>query len=161
MRAVTTHNAPRLVTIYNYYVLKTVVTFEEEEVTSAEMVSRITTLTSDFPWFVYEEQTNIVGFAYAMHWKPRSAYRYSVETTAYLDPVVYGRGIGTELYSALLDELGRRSLHAAVGCIALPNPPSVALHEKLGFEKVAQFKQIGQKFNKWIDVGYWQKTLTT
>jgi phosphinothricin acetyltransferase len=63
------------------------------------------------------------------------------------------------LYTALLDELKRCSIHVVLGGIALPNPASIALHEKLGFEKVAHFKEVGFKFNKWVDIGYWQVKL--
>jgi L-amino acid N-acyltransferase YncA len=70
-----------------------------------------------------------------------------------------GRGIGSELYRALLDELRRRKFHTVIGGIALPNDASVALHEKLKFEKTAQFREVGNKFDRWIDVGYWQLLL--
>ncbi len=70
-----------------------------------------------------------------------------------------GCGRGTDLYSALLERLRQLHLHTVMAGIALPNPASVALHEKLGFEKVAQFAEVGRKFERWIDVGYWQRLL--
>jgi phosphinothricin acetyltransferase len=73
-----------------------------------------------------------------------------------LRPDATGKGLGTQLYLELLKELKDRSLHTVMGGIALPNDASVALHEKLGFSKVAQFRQVGHKFGNWIDVGYWQ-----
>jgi phosphinothricin acetyltransferase len=82
-----------------------------------------------------------------------------VESTIYLRPDAAGRGLGTKLYSSLLAELRDRQLHVAIGGIALPNAASVALHEKLGFEKVAHFRQVGNKFDRWVDVGYWQLIL--
>jgi phosphinothricin acetyltransferase len=69
-------------------------------------------------------------------------------------------GLGSELYAALIVELQRRSIHSLMGGIALPNPASIALHEKFGFRKVAQFEQVGRKFERWIDVGYWELILS-
>ncbi len=99
------------------------------------------------------------GYAYASEWKSRCAYRYSVETTVYLHPDARGKGIGTLLYQELIRKLSKLELHAAIGGIALPNDASVALHEKIGFKKAAHFKQVGYKFNKWVDVGYWELIL--
>ena len=101
----------------------------------------------------------VVGYAYAGRWHDRSAYRYSVETTIYLDADHLGKSIGSGLYAALLQQLKERGMHVAIGGIALPNPGSVALHEKLGFRKVAHYGEVGFKFNRWIDVGYWQHAL--
>jgi len=70
-----------------------------------------------------------------------------------------GKGLGTSLYQSLIDELRRLALHTAIGGIALPNAGSVALHEKLGFRKVAHFAEVGFRFGKWIDVAYWQLSL--
>ena len=102
----------------------------------------------------------LVGFAYAGRWHERSAYRHTVETSIYLDPARVGKGLGTRLYSALIDRLrARGDLHAAIGGIALPNKASVSLHERLGFEKTAHYREIGFKQGRWIDVGYWQRIL--
>ena len=101
----------------------------------------------------------VVGYAYATKWNRRSAYRFSAEVTVYLDHGRRGRGIGSKLYQQLLPTLQLSGIHVAIGGIALPNNASVALHEKLGFQKVAQFREVGFKFNKWIDVGYWEKVL--
>ena len=89
-------------------------------------------------------------------WKARSAYRFSVESTVYIDQNSIGNGIGSLLYKELLSNLKNSRIHSVIGGIALPNPSSIALHEKYGFKKVAQFKEVGIKFDKWIDVGYWQ-----
>ena len=90
----------------------------------------------------------------------RSAYRRSVESTIYLDDDCAGQGLGTTLYSALLDILVDQQVHCVLAGIALPNPGSVALHEKLGFEKVAHLAEVGNKFDRWVDVGYWQRLLS-
>ena len=79
--------------------------------------------------------------------------------TVYVVPHLAGRGIGSVLYTRLLPALQDRGIHAAMGGIALPNQASVALHEKFGFKKVAHFEQVGFKFNRWIDVEFWQRLL--
>ncbi len=99
--------------------------------------------------------------AYATKWKRRFGYRFSAEVTVYLDHVHAGRGIGSKLYDHLLPALRSAGIRVVIGGIALPNAASVALHEKFGFEKVAQFREVGIKFDQWIDVGYWEKILET
>lgn len=156
MRTCTPADADAICDIYNHYVLKTVVTFEEVPVKVEEMERRIADITSRFPWLVCERDGVVCGYAYASSWKERSAYRYSVETTVYLAPPVTGQGIGTLLYSSLLDALRKTDVHCAVGGISLPNEASVALHEKLGFTRIGHFREVGRKFERWIDVGYWE-----
>ena len=117
------------------------------------------TVSANMPWLVAVNDRVVVGYAYASKWKGRCAYRFAVESTVYLDTAQQGRGIGKALYIALLNELRARSLHTVIGGIALPNPASIALHERLGFEPVARFKQVGFKQERWIDVGYWQLLL--
>ena len=152
-------DASAICDIYNHYVTRTIVTFEETPVTADEMVSRITEVTQNLPWLVFLNHQDIVGFAYASSWKSRCAYRYSVESTVYLSPDFTGKGIGTLLYTDLIGRVTQLNYHTIIGGIALPNTQSVHLHEKLGFQQVAQFKEVGFKFNKWIDVGYWQLIL--
>jgi phosphinothricin acetyltransferase len=153
-------DADALSRIYNHYVRETIVTFEEEPVSPKEMTGRLeAVLLSGLPWLIGEYEDKICGFAHASSWKSRYAYRFAVETTVYLDPKQVGRGYGTRLYEAILAMLRDRGIHAAIGGIALPNEASVALHEKLGFKKVAQFREVGYKFNRWIDVGYWELLL--
>jgi L-amino acid N-acyltransferase YncA len=156
IRPATIDDAAQLCEIYNHYVLNTTVTFEEGAVSAEEMGERVKETLESLPWLVVEENGRVLGFCYASKWKGRCAYRYSVESTVYLSPDAGGRGLGTELYSTLLEELKDRGLHTVMGGIALPNDASIALHEKFGFEKIAQFKQVGNKFGQWIDVGYWQ-----
>ena len=86
----------------------------------------------------------------------RPAYRHSVESSVYLDHACAGHGLGKLLYGALLDALRARDLHLVIGGIALPNAASTGLHEALGFCKVAHFSEVGKKFGRWVDVGYWE-----
>lgn len=153
-------DAPAICAIYNPYVTTTTITFEEEAVAEPDMAQRIADVgTAGLPWLVAETGGKVVGYAYATRWRVRQAYRYSVESTVYVDPAFVGQGVGRALYDVLLDELRQRGLHLVIGGIALPNEGSIALHEKLGFHKVAHFAEVGMKFGRWIDVGYWQLNL--
>lgn len=159
IRSATIEDAAQLCDIYNHYILQTVITFEEQPVTVEEMAQRVQDTLQNLPWLVWEEGHRLLGFCYASRWKGRCAYRYSAESTIYLRPDAAGKRLGSRLYAALLGELKQRRFHTVIGGIALPNPASVALHERFGFERVAQFKQVGHKFGQWIDVGYWQLLL--
>ena len=160
IRAVAADDAAAIARIYNHYVTDTIVTFEEDPVTSEDIESRIRDIGSaSLPWFVAEESGRVVGYAYAGKWKARRGYRIAVEVTVYLDAACSGRGIGSALYSKLLPELKSIGIHTAMGGIALPNDASIKLHEKFGFKKVAHFKENGIKFGKLIDVAYWQLML--
>lgn len=157
IRSATQQDAPAIAAIYNHFIAETVVTFEEQPVSAADIAVRMAeTLAAPLPYLVVEHDAQVVGFAYASRWHGRCAYRFSLETTVYLDPGRTGEGLGSRLYGALLERLRAEGFHAAMGGIALPNPASVALHEKLGFSKVAHFPEVGYKFDRWIDVGYWQ-----
>ena len=153
-------DAAALAAIYNPYVLETTITFEEAAVTAAEMAARVAEAEeSRLPFLVARSRGVPVGFACASRWKGRCAYRYTAETTVYVDRGNWQRGIGTALYTGVLDLLRDAGYHAAIGGIALPNAPSIALHERLAFTHVAHFREVGFKFNRWIDVGYWQRLL--
>ena len=159
IRAAIAKDAKQICDIYNHYVQQTTITFEEQPVAVEEMKQRITEILEDLPWLVWEEDRTIQGFAYASKWKGRCAYRYSVESTVYVDPNAQGKGIGSKLCRELLHQMRNLGLHTVMAGIALPNHASVALHEKLGFEKIAHFREVGWKFQTWIDVGYWQLIL--
>jgi phosphinothricin acetyltransferase len=153
-------DAEQVARIYNYYVKNSVITFEEEPVSAEVMASRMAEVQgSALPWLVAQVDDLVVGYAHASKWKVRSAYRHSVETTIYIEKGREGRGIGSMLYSELLSLLRASGKHVAIGGAALPNDASVALHEKLGFEHVATFRQVGFKHDRWVDVAYWQIVL--
>lgn len=151
-------DAEAIARIYNYYVTETIVTFEEEPVSASEIARRIHRVQSaGLPWLVAEEDRKILGYAYATPWKERIGYRFSVEITVYLDKNCTGRGIGSQLYAELFAQLEKAGVRSAVGGVALPNDASVALHEKFGMRKVAEFEKIGLKFDRWLNVAYWQR----
>ena len=160
IRAATPADAEVLARIYNHYITDTVVTFEETPITAMDMGTRLAeTRSLELPWLVAQTDAGVQGYAYASRWKGRCAYRHSVEVTVYVEHEATGRGLGTQLYAALFGELARGDCHVAIGGITLPNAASVALHEKVGMRKVAHFSEVGYKFGRWLDVGYWQVVL--
>lgn len=146
--------------IYNHYVDNSIATFEEVHVTEQEMQRRISAGMESFPWLVCVVDDQVVGYAYASKWQGRSAYRYSAEVTVYVRHGEARRGYGRGLYAELLDRLAG-TYHAIIAGISLPNESSARLHETFGFEKVAHLREVGRKFGRWIDVGYWQKLMPT
>jgi len=148
-------DAAALASIYNHYVANTTVTFEEEPVGVDEMESRVRDVSATGLWLLSEHRHTLAGYAYAKPYHPRSGYRHSFESTIYLHPDATGRGLGTHLYRALLEALARRPVHRVIGVIALPNPASVALHERLGFTPAGRLSEVGRKLGRWVDVGHW------
>ncbi|WP_226705031.1 arsinothricin resistance N-acetyltransferase ArsN1 family B [Microbulbifer elongatus] len=155
-------DAARIAEIYNYYVMNTCITFEVDPVSEGEMSLRISECeVNNLPWLVAEHENLVIGYCYASKWKGRCAYQHSVEATVYLDLAAASKGWVSELYSALFAKLVEINVHAVISGIALPNEASVALHEKFGMTKVAHFREVGRKFDRWVDVGYWQCLLPT
>jgi len=154
-------DAAQIADIYNHYILHSTATLEERPVTAGELAARISEVgAAELPWIVADTGSEIAGYAYANKWKGRCAYRHAVETTVYVALGMQGRGVATQLYTGLIDRLRALSIHAAMGGIALPNAASIALHERVGFEKVAHFREVGYKFERWIDIGYWEIILS-
>ncbi|CAN5551223.1 hypothetical protein BH10ACI2_BH10ACI2_19800 [soil metagenome] len=112
-----------------------------------------------YPFLVCEDGDEIVGYAYANRYKLRWAYQHSVEVSVYFKDGFGGKGIGKLLYERLFSELKKGDFHAIIAGISLPNEASVKLHEKFGMMQVAHFREVGRKFDRWIDVGYWELIL--
>jgi L-amino acid N-acyltransferase YncA len=159
VRDATPGDADAICRIYNPYVAETVITFEQDALPVADMADRIREVRCRYPWLVAEAHGAVAGYAYASRWRTRAAYDRTAETTIYLDPAAQRRGVGYRLYAALLEALRAAGMHAAIGCIALPNEASILLHEKCGFRKVGHFPEAGRKFDRWVDVGFWQIVL--
>lgn len=151
-------DAAQIAEIYNYYIKTSHATFELDAIDSAEMKNRIgETFQKNYPFLVCEENGEIAGYAYGRMFRPRRAYLHSIEVSVYIKNGAEGKGIGTSLYQKLFPEILNKDFHAIIAGISLPNDASVKLHEKFGFEKVAHFREVGFKFGRWIDVGYWEK----
>ena len=157
IRIVTQDDAAAIAEIYNYYILNTIITFEMEVVTPEEIASRIEKYLKIGPYLVYEENGEVVGYAYFSNFRERKAYENTVESTIYLKNGLGGKGIGFQLYSELLAQAALK-YHTVIAGISLPNEASIRLHEKCGFRKIGHFSEVGRKFGEWIDVGFWQKS---
>lgn len=159
IRNATINDATAITAIYNYYIENSVATFEENQVNAIHFEEKIKKDLEKFPWFVFEENESIIGYASSNAWKNRSGYSKTVEVSVYLKNGVTQKGIGSRLYKRLLEELINNGFYTILAGISLPNDASVRLHEKFDFKKVAHFKEVGYKFNKWVDVGYWQRII--
>lgn len=157
VRPATAADAAPIAAIYNHYIDGDIATFEVAPVSATDMAARIDDCLG--PWLVAEVDGEVAGYAYADRFRARAAYRHSVEVTVYLSPRHTGRGLGSALYGALFPLLREAGYHCALAAIALPNPGSVALHEKFGLRPVGTFREVGRKFDRWLDVGYWQVML--
>ena len=152
IRPMTLHDIAEIVVIYAHYVNNTVITFDTEVPSEAEMRQRLAPVIENFPAWVCVEDGKVIGYCYAHEWKTKKAYNTTVETTIYLHPDYPGRGYGRSLMNQLIEDCRNRSFHVLVACITIPNAPSVKLHEKLHFKQVSSFHEVGRKFDRWLDV---------
>ena len=162
IRSVEPSDAAAIADIYNFYIDETIITFEYDRVDDAEIKSRIQNVTGGgFPYLVYEDPATreIVGYAYAGQWRKRVAYRFVVESAIYLRKGREGQGIGKKLYAVLFDQLRASKFRSVIAGISIPNQASSAAHKSMGFRLVGVFERVGFKFDRWIDVEFWQMDL--
>ncbi|WP_052143625.1 GNAT family N-acetyltransferase [Wocania ichthyoenteri] len=145
-----------LLDIYNYYVLNTTVTFDIEPLSIQAFKDKLIHINDEYPIIVYEENDKILGYAYGSRFRPKPAYNYVVESTVYVKHDSHGKQVGTKLYAELLRLLKEINLHTVLGVLTIPNEASVKLHERFGFEQVANLKEVGLKFGEWQNIGIWQ-----
>ena len=112
-----------------------------------------------FPYIVYEENDEVIGYAYAGVWRDRKAYEVTFETSIYLDQSKTKKGIGRQLYKELIERSRQIGAHSLIGVVSVPNEGSKKLHLEFGFELLGTFKEVGQKFNKYVSVEFWQLML--
>ena len=148
----------KIVEIYNYYIQNTIITFDRVPFTVDDFEQKIKPIYKKYPFIVFEENNEILGYAYGSSWRPKPSYKHTAESTIYLKANALKKGVGTKLYTELLKQLKQQKFHTIIGGLTLPNDASIKLHEKLGFKKVAHFNEVGRKFEQWLDVGFWQLT---
>lgn len=156
VRDATPDDLPEIRAIYAPYVQDTPITFEEE-VPSVEVLGE--RMAAAHRYLVAERDGVVLGYAYAGEHRSRAAYRFSTDLSVYVAQAGRGVGVGKALYGALLPRLKVDGFHTAYGGLNLPNDASVALHEHFGFHHIGTFTEVGFKFGKWHDVGWWQKRL--
>jgi phosphinothricin acetyltransferase len=152
---------PRLTEIYNHYVVNTAITFDIEPFTVEQRASwfNLHAETGRYRLLVVEDAGQAVGYASTGPFRDKRAYETTVETSIYCAPEATGRGIGTRLYAALFESLRGEDVHRALAGITLPNPASVALHQRFGFVEVARFNENGRKLGRYWDVAWLEKRL--
>jgi L-amino acid N-acyltransferase YncA len=152
-------DAERLLNIYAPIVKETAISFELVPPTVAEFRQRISSTVASHNWLIMEQQEVILGYAYASKFRPREAYQWTAEVTVYVDPAHHRKGVARALYISLFEALRLQGFCNAIAVIALPNPASVRLHEKLGFEPLGVLRSVGYKLSNWHDIGLWQLEL--
>lgn len=152
---------PAFAAIYAHHVLHGLASFETEPPAEPEMRRRFDAIVgAGYPYIAAEHDGRIVGYAYANAFRPRPAYRYTVEDSIYIAPDARGAGLGRRLLERLIVECearGYRQMLAVIGDSA--NEPSIALHRACGFDRMAVFNGIGFKFGRWVDTVLMQRTL--
>lgn len=161
IRPSTPADIPAIADIYGWNVLNGTGTFELEAPDSAEMARRRDdVLGKGLPWLVAEREGQVLGYAYANHFRPRPAYRFCLEDSIYLAPAAKGQGVGRLLLAELLSQCearGARQMLAVIGDSA--NLASIGVHRTLGFEQTGLIRSAGWKFDRWLDVVMMQRAL--
>lgn len=159
VRLATPDDAAQMIEIYAPHITDSSTSFEVTVPTEQEFRKRVQAYLAWAPWYVLDVGGQIAGYAYASKHRERAAYQWTVEVSAYNHPKFHRQGVGRLHYTRLFAELEKLGFHLALAGITLPNPQSVGFHEALGFTPVGVYKNIGFKFGKWHDVGWWQKSL--
>lgn len=161
IRFATEKDLPRILQIYAPYILDTTVSFEYEVPTLEEFTQRFREITAQFPWLVYEEDGQILGYAYGSLAFQRAGYRWSAESSVYLCPQGQGRGIGRKLYAVLEQLLEKQGYRKVYAIVTSENGGSLAFHKAVGYTVVAHMPQIAIKFGKVLGITWLEKCLKT
>lgn len=159
IRAAVEDDGPSLAAIYAPAVLGTAISFELVPPTPSEMSARVVRGSSDFPWLAAFDEHEVLGYAYAGAFRTRPAYRWTAEVSVYVRDGCRGRGVGKGLYKSLFACLRLQGFKTVVAGATLPNIASVSLHERLGFTPVGVYHNVGYKFGRWQDVGWFELAL--
>lgn len=152
-------DASSILAIYAPFILNTAVSFETEVPSKENFSQRILTTLETYPWLVYESDGTIAGYAYASRHRERAAYQWSVESSVYVNNEFQQRGIASKLYKALFELLKYQGCRNVYAGITLPNEKSVNFHQKTGFQKIADYTNIGYKLNRWNTVSWYHLPL--
>lgn len=158
IRIATPEDAPSLLKIYKEYI-DTPITFEYQLPSEEEFKGRMESISSFYPYLVYESGGGIMGYAYAHRQKERAAYQWNAELSVYISRDCTGRGIGKTLYSALIEILKLQNIKTVYGCVTLPNAASEQLHKSMGFQGAGVHHGTGYKCGEWHDVAWFEKQI--
>lgn len=159
VRFATRQDIPQILAIYTPYVLETAASFEYTPPTLEAFTARFDAITAQFPWLVWEENGQVLGYAYGSLPFTRTAYQWCAECSVYLMPEAQGRGIGRKLYAALEECLTAQGYHKVYAIITSQNENSLAFHRAVGYTQVAQMPDCGFKFGKWYGITWMEKQL--
>ncbi len=162
IRTATPADVPSIREIYNYYVTNSTVTFDERPLGLSTMRAKLTRADKGgYPFLVAVVPSGeIVGFAYVLPWKDKSAYRYTVENSIYLGPAATGKGVGRALMAELLERAKAAGVKEVVAVIADRGADaSIALHRAFGFTESGRMGRVGYKFDRWLGTVLMQKSL--
>jgi phosphinothricin acetyltransferase len=159
IRLATPADALTIAAIYAPICRDTAISFELEAPDAAEMARRIEDVLKRWPWLVYDEGGEVLGYGYVKPFRERAAYQWTLEASIYTAERARGRGVASALYSALFALAEALGYCSVVAGITLPNPASVALHERFGFQYTGKIPAAGYKLGAWHDVGYWCRPL--
>ena len=159
LRIAAEEDVSAMLAIYRPYVLTSTATFEYDPPSEEEFLRRYHTITTQFPWLLWEEDGQILGYAYASLPFSRAAYAWCAEPTIYLKSQARGKGIGKALYDALEAILDAQGYYLLYSLVCGENENSMRFHEKRGYRTVAHFPACGFKFGRWIDLNWMEKRL--
>jgi phosphinothricin acetyltransferase len=161
IRSASAADLAALTDLYNHYVTRTAVTFDLKPLSPERRREWLSHYSDKGPYrlLVAERDGSVCGYATSSRFRPKAAYDTSVETTVYLAPGSWGRGIGSALYVALFASLATEDVHRAYAGITLPNPASIALHRRFGFAELALFDEVGRKFGHYWSVQWFEKRM--
>ncbi|MET7140181.1 N-acetyltransferase family protein [Xanthomonas sp. PPL139] len=162
LRAAEAADVPAIAALYADQVRHHVNTYEEQAPDQAEMLRRMQGVTAQgYPYLVaHTSDGRLAGYAYASSYRPRAAYRWTVENTVYVDPALHGRGVGSVLLQALIAVCEARGFRQMVAVIGDPdNHASIRLHQRFGFVPVGVFRGLGRKHGRWLDTLQMQRPL--
>jgi phosphinothricin acetyltransferase len=159
VRPATAADLPGAAAIYDEEVRTGISTFDLEPPPESYWRHHLGSTEAGHPFLVADDDGDVVGFAYASSYRPRPGYRLTRETSLYLAEAARGQGLGRRLYDELLARLRDDGIHVALALIALPNPASIALHRTCGFEHLGTMREVGRKFDRWLDTAWYQRIL--
>lgn len=159
VRPIAENDIVRCAEIYNYYIENTTITFEEQPLSVEVFAARVRRIEASYPYLVAEEDGIVVGYAYLDAYNERSAYRYTADLSIYLAHDRLSRGVGGKLLDKIERDGAARGLRNIISIVTEENARSIAFHEKHGFTEVGRMRKVGLKFERWLDVVFYQKVL--
>jgi len=159
VRPATAADLPGAAAIYDEQVRTGISTFDLEAPPASYWQHHLDSTEPGDHFLVADHDGVVAGFAYSSAYRPRPGYRLTRETSVYLTEQARGQGLGRGMYDDLLDRVRADGIHVVLALVALPNPPSIALHEACGFEHVGTMREVGRKFDRWLDTAWYQRVL--